>query len=170
MGPQTSAQARLRRGKGDWDSWLIRAGLRLRLGRVKGAACRLPGNSFLNSAVCWAPPMVLSSSPPIFTAVASPLGKQRLLWQRLSSSLQKVVTFKFSAWSFRESTGKQMLFLGGTCHLRRVVPPGGWALQASSQRKGAGLQEEGERKCLKRNEGTCSHLPLRYSWDWCRKP
>lgn len=71
--------------------------------------------------------------------------------------------FKFSAWSFRESTGKQMLFIGGTCHLRRVVPSGGWALQASSQRKGAGLQEEGARKCVKRNEGTCSHLPLRYS-------
>lgn len=148
VGPQPSAQARLQRGKGDWDSWLIRAGLRFRLGRVKGAACRilfllsfpLPGISFLNSAVSWALPMVLLK--PSTNIYSSRLTSSQTASVVAETGLQSPEgsDCKFSAWSFRESTGKQMLFLGGSCHLRRVVPSGDEHCRPPVRERGRGCR------------------------------
>lgn len=132
MGSQPSAQARLWRCKGGWDSWFITVGLRLRLGRVKGTDCRilfllsfpLPGISFLNSSVCWALPMaLLKLSTNIYSSCLTSSQTASVV---VETELQppEGSDCKFTAWSIRESTGKRMLFLGGTCHLLRVVPSG----------------------------------------------
>lgn len=48
---------------------------------------------------------------------------------------------KFTAWSIRESMGKQMLFLGGTCHLLRVVPSGDECFRPPVRERGRGCRK-----------------------------
>lgn len=146
---------RLQKGKGDWDSWLTRVGLRLRLGRVKKNSLQNPIPVVLPTPRNLLPQQLcLLSSPHLFSAVASTLSKQRLLGQRLSSNLQKVVTVS----SQLGATGSQI----ERKFVTRVNLPPATGLYHLGMRA-SGVQSEsaaGRRGGMETKEGKQLQLPL----------